>query len=89
MKRHDAKVAILTETRIRDNAKQARITAAMHGYAALLSDPRPLKQGARPGPRGGGIAIFIRQGLHAPDFGRARRENALNPDHAIHSGSDS
>lgn len=85
MKSHDAKVAILSETQIRDNAKQARITAAMNGYAALLSDPRPLKQGAHPGPHEGGIAILIRQGLHAPDLGRARRETALHPDHAIHT----
>ena len=72
-------VAVITETRIRDNFKSAHYEAAAAGYTGLFSEARPLKQN-NGGPKEGGVAILINDGYAAPNLGKK-----LDGDFAVHT----
>jgi hypothetical protein len=84
---HDAHIALLTETRIRDDIKSSRILAAQAGFGVLLSDPRPLKSapGGGQGPREGGVAVLLKAGWNVPDLGRTMGGFRLDPEYACHT----
>ena len=83
-KKCGAAAVLLTETRIRNEAKMAKFEASKAGYGALLSDPGPLKRGGLvgQGPREGGTAILAKEGWTTPDLGRQAKEHKLDPSYA-------
>ena len=83
--KQQADVVLLTETRIRAEAEGARIQAATAGYRALLSDPRPLKEGRSQGPKEGGVAILLKDDWNVPDLGRTAAHPQLDSSYACHT----
>ena len=85
LREEDAVAALLTETRIRANAKSAMVRAAEEGMQMLQSAPRPLKddQNGAQGPKEGGVAALVRHAV--PDL-RSSGGGQLSDDHAVHTG---
>ena len=81
IKEERATAAVLTETRIRTDAKSARHRAAEAGYQMLQSDIRPLKDGNQ-GPKEGGAAVLA---LHAAPNLYNPQEAQLGTDFAVHT----
>ena len=76
---YNVDVAVIIETRIRDNSKSAHYEAAAEGYNGFFSEARQINQN-NCGSKEGGVAIFINDGYVTPSLG-----NNLDGDFALHT----
>ena len=81
-----ADLLLLTETRIRDDRRHARLRAATAGFDILMSRPRPLK--ANNVPREGGVALLRRAAAVVDATTHRPTDDRLNDDYALHSVVD-